>query len=397
MAITRNINIPKNISFFLLGPRQTGKTTLLRQSFPPETTLTINLLDQRALARYAADPELLKSDVMARPATVSHVVIDEVQKLPSLLDVVHNILEDRNPPFFVLTGSSARRLRRENANMLGARAIERQLFPLTHIELGDDFDLVRALSRGTLPRFYLEPDTALFAEMVQTYVSIYLTEEIQHEAKIRAIGPFSRFLLAAAGLLGEQINYSAIARDTGTADKTIREYYQILEDTLIGFFLPAFARSTRKKLAKHPKFFFFDPGVARSILGQESARLLPGTTIFGALFELWVINETKRLLSYAGIRANFSFFRLEKVCEVDLIIEFLDKRVWAIEIKSAPNVSLADVRDGFTAIKSIAHVDRCIVVCTATSKRVIDDVEFMPWQEFFRELAPVRASPSALA
>lgn len=387
MTISRKVNIPKNNSFFLFGPRQVGKSTLLQNALAsPSTVLAFNLLEQRVLARLSADPDSLRQDVDARSPTVTHVFIDEVQKLPSLLDVVHGILERPNPPHFVLTGSSARRLRRENANLLAGRALERHLYPLTHLELGEKFDLQRALSRGTLPRFYLEPDDALAADLLQTYVSIYLTEEIQQEAKIRAIGPFSRFLLAAAGVMGNQLNYAAIARESGTADKTVREYFQILEDTLLGWFLRPFSNSNRKRLAKHPKFYLFDPGVARCVLGQESARLIPGTKAYGDLFELWALNETRSLLDYSRIRAQFSFFRIEKGPEIDLVIEFLDGRVWAVEFKSATEVPAASVREQFEAVRATARVDRCIVVYTGSQAKSLGGIDFLPWRDYFQQL-----------
>lgn len=380
---SRIANIPNNKSFFLFGPRQTGKSTLIKAKFLPSTTIFYNLLDARERVRLSADPELLRTEVMSRDPHITHIVIDEIQRVPALLDVVHHVLESLRPPHFVLTGSSARSLKREHANLLAGRAVERNLFPLTHRELGPAFDLIRCLTRGTLPQFYDEKSDVDANDKLVAYISTYLTEEIQYEAKLRNIGPFSRFLLAAAGGIGEQLNYKAIARQTQTADKTIKEYFQILEDTLIGFFLLSYNKSPRKRLSSHPKFYFFDTGILRAILRQESSPVLPGSRSFGELFEVWVINETRRLLAYSGERATFSFFRVEKGPELDLIIDRPDGSMWAVEIKSNPQVQLAEVRSAFESFSKCEPKARKIVVTTTQRRRLEGDIEFLPWQEFF--------------
>lgn len=239
-----------------------------------------------------------------------------------------------------------------------------------------------------MPAIYDEQTTAEAGDRLAAYVSTYLTEEIQYEAKLRNIGPFSRFLLAAAGCGGEQISYKAISRQTQTADKTVKEYFQILEDTLLGSFLLPYSKSTRKRLSAHPKFYLFDTGVIRAILRQETSPLLPGTKAFGDLFEVWVINETRRLLAYAGERANLSFFSVEKGPELDLVIDRPDGSVWGVEIKSSPNPHLSEVRAGFKSFRECEPKARCVVVHTGSQRRVEDEIEFLPWHEYFSAMTP---------
>jgi len=242
--ITRVVNLPRSRHFFLLGPRQAGKSSLIQRSFHPEESLHINLLLSREYVRLTRDPSLLAKDVLGRPAAVKYVVVDEVQRIPELLDEIHQIIESPNPPWFVLTGSSARKLKRSKANLLGGRASTVELFPLTTFELAERFILERALAYGTLPKVYLEDSAEERATDLRSYVDNYLKEEIEAEAVVRNIGVFLRFLPLAAESNGKELNFSKLARICITNYNTIKAYYQILEDTLIGRFLWPLAGST---------------------------------------------------------------------------------------------------------------------------------------------------------
>lgn len=385
--IPRLCNIPKKESFFLFGPRQTGKSTLIKMDFSSETTLSYNLLLNNEFVRLKANPDLFIKEVVTRPPHITHIFVDEAQRVSELLNGVHYILEETtNPPQFILSGSSARKLKKEHANLLGGRAWTRHLHPLTQRELGNQFDLTRALSRGTLPAIYLSESEESVFEILNSYVSTYIEEEIRQEGAVRNIGTFSRFLLRAIGLSGEVINYSSIARQTMTSDKTIKEYFQILEDTLLGFHLLPYASSLRKKLSTHPKFYSFDGGVQRAISGQIKSLLQPGSSEFGNSFELWVIGEIRRVLSYCQVKAELSHYSVHQGAEVDLIIEFSKKEVWAIEIKSSLNVGLKDVRAGLDSFIEISPKARCICIHSGEKSRVESGIEFIPWNVFFDEL-----------
>ncbi|MCX6131742.1 MAG: AAA family ATPase, partial [Proteobacteria bacterium] len=272
--LPRELKLPKNNSFFLFGPRQVGKTSLVRMALGSEKQLHYDLLKSEEYFRLTARPGLLSEEIAAARANIDFVVIDEIQRVPALLDEVHRLIETPEPPIFVLTGSSARKLKRSGSNMLGGRAWNLKLFPLTHRELGEQFKLSRALSLGTLPKIYLSDDASAH-QFLRSYVETYLKEEIEAEALVRSLGVFLRFLSLAAQESGNILNYATLSRDVASSAKTIREYYSILEDTLIGNFLPAFHKSTRKRLASHPKFYLFDTGILRALNRMLTVPLEP--------------------------------------------------------------------------------------------------------------------------
>lgn len=377
-------NPPKNQSFFLFGPRQTGKTSLLRTTFPTEQTLVYNLLLSSEYLRLSANPSLFREEVVSRNPKVTHIIIDEIQRIPELLNEIHNILENPDPPFFAITGSSARKLKRSNANMLGGRAWTLKLHPLTHIELNECFNLQRALALGTLPKI-CTLNNADATQLLRSYVETYLKEEIEAEALVRATGTFIRFLFQAGYESGNILNYATIARDVGTSSVTVKQYFQILEDTLIGRFLPAFAKSTRKRLASHPKFYFFDNGVQRALSKKLTVPLEPKTKEFGEAFELFIINECWRLNDYKNLDREFSFYRSEHGAEVDLIIEFPNGETLAVEIKSSSNPIAADFRSGLESFRSVCPKAKMICVCNAPHPRKVDETSILPWREFFKE------------
>ncbi len=385
--LPRLLNLPQRNSFFLFGPRQTGKTSLVMQSFAIDQVMCFDLLKTDEYMRLLSRPASLREEVNSRSENVTHILIDEVQKVPALLDEVHRLLESNRPPVFVLTGSSARKLKRLNANMLGGRAWTLNLHPLTHRELGEQFNLLRALNFGGLPKIWFSDDHAS-EQLLRSYVETYLKEEIEAEALVRGLGSFVRFLTQAGHESGNILNFSTISRDVGVSPKTIREYFQILEDTLIGRFLPAYSRSTRGRLVAHPKFYLFDTGVQRALTKKLKVQVEPGTPDYGTAFEHFIINECWRLNDYGQCDLTFSFYRSENRAEVDLIIEFPRGECWAIEIKATDNPALSDVRGGLFSFKAKRPEARLICVSTAARRREVDGVTFIPWQEFFTELFP---------
>ncbi len=259
----RLLTLPKEHSLFLFGARNSGKSTLVKEVYA-DSSIIIDLLKKKTEARFARNPDALYDIVKALPETTTHVIIDEVQKNPKLLDVVHDLMSDTKK-CFVMTGSSARKLKQGGANLLAGRAFVYHMYPLTHIELGDTFNLDHALHWGTLPEIFTLDIDEMKKEFLYAYAHTYLKEEIWNEHFIRDLDPFRRFLEVAAQCNGQLINFSNIARDVGVSDKTIKSYYSILEDTLIGFFLEPYHASFRKRLSHQPKFYLFDTGVTRAL------------------------------------------------------------------------------------------------------------------------------------
>lgn len=258
---SRLVKLIHKHSFFLFGPRGTGKSTLLKERFPLESTLWLDLLDSKIEEELASDPSRLYTIVKGQPEAITHIVIDEIQKIPKLLDEVHRLIEEKLGKVFILTGSSARKLKRGAANLLAGRAFVYHLFPLSYLELKDSFNLETALHWGSLPKIFLLESSEEREAYLRAYTTTYLKEEIVDEQLIRKLPPFRRFLEVAAQCNGKIVNYANIAKDVGVDEKTIKEYFSILEDTMIGFFLEPFHSSFRKRLVEKPKFYFFDTGV----------------------------------------------------------------------------------------------------------------------------------------
>lgn len=386
LAKKRLLELPKKAHFFLLGPRQVGKSTLIKQTFLDEETFYINLLINREFRKYSADPSLLSSEIAALSEDIKFIVIDEIQKIPDLLDEVHDLIENsKQERYFCLSGSSARKLKRGQANMLGGRAWTRELFPFTFLELEEDFKLEKALRLGTLPAPYLANNEETACELLDSYVDTYLTEEIKAEAIVRNIGAFSRFLKLAAVESSNLLNYSNIAREAETSYKTIKEYFQILSDTLIGFFLEPYHKSDRKRLVKHPKFYLFDNGVRNALLNRHLSPIEEKTYEYGVLFESFIINEIHRLNKYFKTRFELSFYRTNNGAEVDLIIETIDSKVLAVEIKSSSNPSKSAMA-GLYSFKELVPEAELICVSTVNQKRLYDEITVYPWQEFLEYL-----------
>ena len=380
--IDRILQLPLEHTFFIFGPRQTGKSTLLKKTFSHKNTLFYDLLKSEEYLRLTSTPSLFREEVMSRDKNITHIVVDEIQRVPMLLNEIHYISENPNPPYFVLSGSSARKLKRSHANLLAGRAWTLHLFPFTSKELGKEFSLDKALNIGTLPSVYLYKNINETKRTLRAYVETYLKEEIKAEALVRNLGNFLRFLTLAADENGNVLNFSNIARETGNSYHTVKEYFQILEDTLIGFFLLPYSKAIRKRLIKHPKFYFFDTGVLRALNGKISINLIRKTYEYGRAFEHFIITEILRLANYKEKDYKFSFYHSSSHSEVDLIIETPEEEVYAIEIKSSENPDKS-MLNGLKSFKKICPKAKLYCISQAPRKRTINDITILPWKEIF--------------
>ncbi len=328
-------------SFFLFGPRGTGKSTFLRDYFQSTEALWFNLLDPELEDMLSRSPNQLRDQIRLKETQIEWVVVDEIQKVPKLLNIVHHLIETTKIKF-ALTGSSAKKLKKEGANLLAGRAFVNYLFPLTSVEMGEAFDLDDALRWGTLPLLSQLVSDQVKEAYLKSYALTYLKEEIWAEHIIKNLDPFRRFLEICASLNTEIINYSNISRDVGVSDKTVASYFEILEDTLVGFSLLPFHRSVRKQQRQSPKFYFFDIGVARALARTLPQVISPSTYGYGKVFEHFIITEIYRLNMYFNKNYRLYYLRTKDQAEIDLIIEKQDHSLILIEIKSSV---LVDDRD----------------------------------------------------
>ncbi len=376
----------KKHSFFLFGPRGTGKSTLLKQKFNKDECLWLDLLDTSVEDRFALNPSDLYAIVQALPKEIGYVIVDEIQKVPKLLDEVHRLIEETDK-IFILTGSSARKLKHGGANLLAGRAFVYYLHALSCFELKDQFDLENALQWGTLPKLFSLEEDAEKNEFLRAYADTYLKEEIWNEHVVRKLQPFRRFLEVAAQCNGKIINYANIARDVGVDDKTIKEYFLILEDTMIGFFLESYHNSFRKRLVEKPKFYFFDPGVVRSLSRRLSVPLTPKTAAYGEAFEHFILLEFIRLGSYFQPDYRFSFIRTVADVEIDLVVERPGKQLLCIEIKSSDSINEIDIRAFIKITKDIPNCEAIILSQDRFMKK-FDHVTCYPWKQGIAQYFP---------
>lgn len=357
-------------SHFLLGPRGTGKTKLIEMTLP--RALKINLLLDDVYSRLLRRPSLLDEMI---PIDTKLVVIDEIQKIPVLLDEVHDLTERRGITF-LLTGSSARKLKRGGANLLGGRAWESSLFPLTWAELKEDFDLTTYLNRGGLPSVYFSNYPK---DELKNYVKLYLKEEIQEASTVKRLDHFVRFLDAAALANGEELNFEAIASDAGVPSRTVAGYFELLEDTLIGFQLFPFSATKKRKAIKRSKFYFFDVGVAGAL--SRRGQVEQGSELFGRAFEHFIVQETRAYLSYQNRDESLCYWRSVKKHEVDLVVG----RECAVEIKSTERASEKHLV-GLRALKEENLIKKFLLVSRDPVTRDMDGITLMPWMDFLKQL-----------
>lgn len=362
-------NLLKQKSFFLFGPRATGKSFLVADQLPEKKVY--DLLQPQTFNRLARSPDLIEEELTAEDTLI---VIDEIQKLPHLLDLVHRLIEKKKIKF-LLTGSSARKLRRGGANLLAGRAWQASLFPLVSAEI-EDFNLERYLNRGGLPTIY---PSINYLEELDAYTSLYLREEILAESLIRNIENFSRFIDILALSNGQEMNYESLGGDCGVSGRVVRSYLEILEDTLLGFQLPGFTLTKKRKAISRSKFYFFDIGVTNTL--AKRGEVFAKSKLFGDCFEHFIILEIRAYLSYYRKKEELSYWRSVSQFEVDCIV---GNRL-AIEVKSTDLVQSKNLK-GLKVLKEEGLIERYILVSLDPTYRKVDSIEVYPWKQFLHEL-----------
>lgn len=369
------IALPAHQSAFLWGPRKTGKSTYLRSTFPH--SLTFDLLQTDLMLELTKRPALLRERLLATPPEElrSPVILDEAQKVPQLLDEVHWLIENRGLSF-ILCGSSARKLKRGGSNLLGGRAWRFAMHPLTSVEV--ELDLLPALNRGLVPSHYLDPG---YRRSLEAYVVDYLKEEVFDEGLTRNVAAFSRFFEAMGYSHGDLTNYANVARDCGVDAKTVKEYYQILVDTLLGTFVePWKRRQERQVISKASKFYLFDVGVAGAL--QRRGIKEERGEHFGRALEHFILMEILAHRSYRELGYGVHFWRTKSGFEVDFVLG--DGEV-AVEVKGTSRVDPSDLR----SLRAFVEDNRprhAILVCTESAPRLVDGIAVLPWREFLARL-----------
>ena len=344
-------------SLFLFGARQTGKTSLLRERFPD--SIYFDLLEFDTMMRFRQRPSLLR-DLLVEVPDGSLVIIDEIQQVPELLNEIH-LLISRKGIRFILCGSSARKLRRNSVNTLGGRALPVTMYPLVSAEI-PDFNLIRAVNNGMMPAIYPLENPR---RQVQAYVDVYLKEEIMAEALVRNLMGFSSFLRAASMTDGEMVNYNNIAQDCGVSAKTVKEYFSILTDTLIGYMIPAYTKTNKRSVVAAPRFYFFDLSIPNFLLNRSD--LLPGSAEFGHAFEHFFMQELIAYLGYNNCIETLSYWRTYTGLEVDAVIG--DARI-AIEFKSVMEVRTSHLKNLKRFAEDFPDARRIIVTMDKLSRKM---------------------------
>ncbi len=374
MELKRCLNLVELLqkkSFFLFGPRATGKTTLIKRQLAKSARI-LDLLNSRIYLRLSSAPHDLET--LIEPDRDKIIVIDEIQRIPELLNEVHRLIEDKKIRF-LLTGSSARKLRRGKVNLLAGRAWNAELFPLIRKEI-PNFDLERYLRLGGLPAVYLSDYPE---EELDAYVNTYLREEIAAEGLVRNLPPFSRFLKSMALANSEIINFTKLASDCQVAPSTVNEYVGVLEDTLVGFMLPAWTESKKRKALKTAKFYFFDPGVTHTLSG--TLNLDRNSNLYGRSFEQFIGMEIRAFLSYKRIKEPLSFWRSTHGMEAD----FLIGEHTAIEVKASNKVNQRDLK-GLKALQQEGIFKNYLLVSQDPTRAVYGDFQAMHYTDFLDQL-----------
>ncbi len=362
----------ENESLFLWGARQTGKSTLLKELFP--NALWFDLLLSNEYEKLNKNPEILRETILAN-LSVSPVIIDEIQRIPTLLNEVHWLISNHNVRF-IMCGSSPRKILRSGANLLGGRALRYELYPLISVEI-PDFDLLKALNNGLLPKHY---DAKNPSKLISAYIGSYLRDEIVAEARIRNVSSFSRFLEVAALTNGEMVNYANIASDCGVSATTIKEYFQILEDTLIGRYLPSFQKRPKRRVITAPKFYLFDVGITNFLLNRS--RIEKGTELFGKAFEHFIYQEIYAHSKYSEKNYPIYYWRTASQLEIDFVLG--DNEV-AIEVKSTEQANVRHLK-GLKAFSEEYDVKKSILISNDPLPRLVDNILILPWKVFLERL-----------
>ncbi len=376
MHLKRTLDLPsllKKKSFFLFGPRATGKSTLIRDSFLDKEIIMINLLRGEHYMRLTNTPQMLEEIICAQP-NKNLIVIDEVQRCPELLNEVHRLIEEKQLTF-LLTGSSARTLKKQGINLLAGRAWQAHLFPLTYHEI-PSFDLMRYLRYGGLPSVYLSHYPT---EELHAYVHTYLREEIQAESVTRKIPAFSRFLEVAALSSGKMLNFTEIASDTGIPVSTIREYYHVLEDTFIGFMVPGWTKSVKRKAISKAKFYLFDVGVRNTLAQIEE--IPQKSDLFGQAFEHFIAMEIRAWLDYKRLNKKLAYWCSTHGAEVDFIIG----DDIAIEVKTSTQIHDKHLKN----LNLLSEENICkkyIIISFDKIERKKNHIDILHWETFLKRL-----------
>lgn len=362
----------ENESLFLWGARQTGKSTLLKALFPD--SLWFDLLLSDVFERLQRNPSQLREIAIAANPQ-KPIVIDEIQRIPELLNEIHWLIENKKFRF-ILSGSSPRKIIKSGANLLGGRALRYELYPFVSHEI-PDFDLLKAINNGLLPRHYLSKNPQ---KLISAYIGSYLRDEIMAEAKIRNISSFSRFLEMAAFSNGEIVNFTNIASECGVSSPTVKEYFQILEDTLTGRFLPSFHKKPKRRVILAPKFYYFDVGIANYLL--KRGRIEIGSEAFGNTFEHFIYQEIYAHSSYSGHQYPIAYWRTASKIEIDFVLG--DHEV-AIEVKSSKMVNSRHLK-GLKSFSEEYTIKKSIIVSNDPFPRQMGDILILPWQIFLQKL-----------
>lgn len=389
--VKRVLKPSKTQSYFLFGARGTGKTSLLEKIFklepaPKKNILYINLLDPDQEDIFLKKPNRLKDLLKENIQNLEYVIVDEIQKVPKLLDVIHFCIEKNKKIKFIMTGSSARKLKHGGANLLGGRAISHYLFPFTFLEAPNANNLTEFLQWGGLPKHYEYVEQIEKVRFLKSYVQTYLKQEVQLEQLVRNIVSFREFLDLAASSNTEIINYSNISKNSGVDEKTIARFYEILVDTLIGFFLEPYDKSVRQRQMQKPKFYLFDTGICRQLTQMSDSKLVPGSSEFGKLFEQLIICECFRLNEYFEKNYKFYYLRTKDGAEIDLIVQKPKNKIILIEIKSTSKVIDSDERHLINLGAEIKHQEKWIICTEIVARKTKNDIRVLPWQAALKEL-----------
>ena len=386
MLYSRLLSPTKSSSYFIFGARGTGKSTLLKHLFPKKDYFWVDLLLPSEEEQYLLRPELLREKylVLDQDKRPEVIIIDEIQKAPKLLDVVHYMIEEYKVRF-ILTGSSARKLKVQSANLLAGRAFQYIMYPFSAFEVVRDFNLNDVISYGLLPKLYELNDVIDKNDFLRSYVQKYIKEEVQMEQLVRDIVPFRKFLEVAAASNGEILNYSKIGRTCGVDYKSVSRYFEILVDTFLGVMLDSYHRSVRVRQISSPKFYFFDTGVVRALSHQLTQELLPGNYSYGKLFETFIIMEFIKLNSYLKKDYRFSYLKTTEGAEIDLIVEQPDGAIWLLEIKSSEKI----IKDDYAHLVHFAPTfpkAKCMVLSCDKNHRLADGVEIIYFSDGIKKI-----------